>query len=59
MWGPVSLSVYEAYAGEFAWFLVVLGGSFVFDVAYGSPQECDGGFFVGEWRWFLVIVCSW
>ena len=37
-----------SFVGGFASICEALGGSFVFDVADGEPQEFDGGFFAGE-----------
>ena len=37
-----------SFVGGFASVCEALGGSFVFDVADGEPQEFDGGFFAGE-----------
>ena len=37
-----------SFVGGFASVCEALGGSFVFDVANGEPQEFDGGFFAGE-----------
>ena len=49
--GGVSLDeagVSCSFVGGFASVCEALGGSFVFDVADGEPQEFDGGFFAGE-----------
>lgn len=49
--GGVSLDeagVSCSFVGGFASICEALGGSFVFDVADGEPQEFDGGFFAGE-----------
>ena len=49
--GGVSLDeagVSCSFVGGFAGVCEALGGSFVFDVADGEPQEFDGGFFAGE-----------
>ena len=49
--GGVSLDeacVSCSFVGGFPGVCEALGGSFVFDVAEGEPQEFDGGFFAGE-----------
>ena len=49
--GGVSLDeagVSCSFVGGFPGVCEALGGSFVFDVADGEPQEFDGGFFAGE-----------
>ena len=58
--GGVSLDeagVSCSFVGGFAGVCEALGGSFVFDVADGEPQEFDGGFFAGEMPGACLIVC--
>ena len=58
--GGVSLDeagVSCSFVGGFAGVCEALGGSFVFDVADGEPQEFDGGFFAGGVVRKLLTVC--